>query len=117
MSLGQAQQIYNLLQQINNMLSQIEVTAGQKLERVATQTIMVEQALQRSLRLFQRMGLPENVERAITFIQRMISITNQLQFAVLALNAAVAGTPGGWVLLSVSAAMIAMDVGDLMMLG
>jgi len=119
-SLSDIQQIHGMLQQISVLLDEVDTktdTVQPKLERVAAETALVNQALRRSLRLFQRMGLPENVEFAITVIQRLIMIANQLRLTIVALNAMMAGTPGGAILFGVSVAMIALDVGDMMMMG
>jgi hypothetical protein len=119
-SLGDIQQIHSMLQQISRLLDEVDTKADAvkpRLESVTAEAALVNQALQKSLTLFQRMGLPENVEFAITVIQRLIMIANQLRLTIVALNAMMAGTPGGALLFGISAAMVAMDVGDLMMMG
>lgn len=119
-SLGNIQHIHSMLQEISQLLDEVNTkteTVQPKMEKVAVETALVNQALQKSLRLFQRMGLPENVEFAITIIQRLIAIANQLRLTIVALNAMMAGTPGGAILFGISVAMIALDVGDMMMMG
>lgn len=119
-SLGDIQQIHAMLQQISRLLDEVNtktVEAEPKLHRVAAETAIVNQAINKTLTMFQRMGLPENARLAIMIIQRLISIANQLRLTIVALNAMMAGTPGGALLFGVSAAMVALDVGDLMMMG
>lgn len=89
--------------------------AEKKLEQTALKATMVRQILARTTGMMRRMGLPENVEKAMTFMTRMINIAYQLQAMLVALNLALAGTPGGWLLAGLMGLAIVMDVGDLMM--
>lgn len=113
-SLGEIQQIHSMLQQIDKLLSEIDgksTITEQKLQKVATQAIMINQILQRSITLFRRLGLPEDIDSAIYKIQRLISIMNQVRLAAIALYAG----PGGVIIAGLSLLMVALDVGDLMM--
>jgi len=69
----------------------------------------------RTLGLFRRLGLPEPIDSAIAKVQRFIAVANQARLTCLALNAAMATTPFGWLLFGLSAATLALDAGDLMM--
>lgn len=88
--------------------------AEQKLTKTWLQAITVQQILMRTMSLVRRMGLPEDLERGAVFLTRFMGIVNQVRLAVIALNAALAGTPGGWILLSLAAVGLIMDVGDMM---
>lgn len=88
-------------------------SAEQKLTQTALKATMVRQILTRTTGLLRRMGLPENVEMAMTFMTRMISLGYQLQMMLVALNAALAGTPGGWLLAGLIGLGILLDAGDL----
>ena len=68
----------------------------------------LEQIILRSLVLTRRMGLPDDVSQAISSIQRMVSITRQLQLALTALNA----TPAGLVLGGIGLSMTAFSYAD-----
>ena len=118
MSLGETQQIFILLNEINNLLDAIDakcVTTEVKLNRVTTQAIMTTQILTKISSIMRRLGLPEDVERALMKLQRLISIANQLRLVIHATNAAMAGTPGGALIAGLGLLMMTLDVGDIMM--
>lgn len=69
----------------------------------------------RTLGLFRRLGLPAPIDAAISKIQRFIAVANQARLTTIALNAALASTPFGWLLFGLSAATLALDAGDLTM--
>ena len=69
----------------------------------------------RTLGLFRRLGLPEPIDQAIAKVQRFIAIANQARLTVIALNAAMATTPFGWILFGLSAATLVFDAGDFLM--
>jgi hypothetical protein len=71
----------------------------------------VQALLYRMLALIRRMGLPEDVEKAITRIQRLIAILNTLRLTLLALEAA--SGPIGWALFGVGMLGTIVSVGDL----
>ena len=54
----------------------------------------VQTALFRTIRIFSRMGLPEDIDRGIETVQRLISTLNQLRLTMIALEAA--SGPSGW---------------------
>lgn len=56
----------------------------------------LQTVLYRSLSLLQRLGLPEDVEKGIIFVRRMIAVLNELRLAILAVQAA--SGPIGWAL-------------------
>lgn len=58
--------------------------------------------LYRTLGLMRRLGLSENMEFAVTTMQRTIAVMNQLRLAALALQAA--SGPIGWALAAVGIA-------------
>jgi len=118
MSLAETQQIFNLLTQIDSLLSNIETktqTIPNKLQKVATQTVMIQQALTRTITLLRRMGMPEHLDAAAQKVLRFISLMNQARLAAIALSAALAGTPGGLLMLTLAGLGLIMDTGDLMM--
>ena len=118
MSLAETQQIFLLLTEIDKLLGQIDiktVDTEKKIQRVATQTIMLRQILTKTLGILRRLGLPENVDSAIFKIQRMIGIANQLRLVIYSLNAAMVGTPGGAILAGLGLFMVALDFGDILM--
>ena len=118
MSLGETQQIFILLTEINNLLDAIDtkaVNTEAKVQRVAIQTALLNQALQKSLIILRRLGLPEDVNSAVMKLQRLIGIANQLRLVIYALNAAMTGTPAGAILAGLGLIMVALDVGDIIM--
>ena len=103
-----------MLQQISVLLNEIDVKSGntkQRLQNTINQTLLLNQALNKSIALFRRMGLPEGVDSAIYKMQRLIQIINQVRLASIALYAG----PGGVIIAGLSLLMVALDVGDLMM--
>lgn len=90
----------------------LEVLVG---EKGATAVRNLQAAVYKTLGLFRRLGLPEPIDSAITKIQRFIAIANQARLTVIALNAAMATTPFGWILFGVSAATLVLDAGDFIM--
>ena len=118
MSLAETQQIFIMLTEIEQILGRIDVKAAdteEKLQRVATQTIMLQQALMKTITILRRLGLPEEINSAIIKLQRIIAIANQLRLVIYALNAAMAGTPAGAILAGLGLIMVALDVGDIIM--
>jgi hypothetical protein len=79
-------------------------------ESLQKQFVQLEQIILRSLVLTRRMGLPDDVSRAISGIQRMIVLTNQLRIAMLALQAA--SGPVGWALAGLGLAVTAFSYAD-----
>jgi len=66
--------------------------------------------LLRTLSLMRRLGLPEDIERSITVIQKFILAMNQARLAALALQAA--SGPVGWGIAAVGIAGTAMTYFD-----
>lgn len=66
--------------------------------------------LLRSLSLMRRLGLPEDIQRGITVIQRFILAVNQARLAALALQAA--SGPVGWGIAAVGIAGTALTYFD-----
>lgn len=118
MSLAETQQIFLLLTEIDALLDKIEtktVTTEKKLQRVATQTVLVNQILLKTLNILRRMGLPEEINSVVMKLQRLIGIANQMRLVIYALNAAMMGTPAGAILAGLGMIMVALDVGDILM--
>lgn len=59
----------------------------------------LETLLYRTLGLLRRAGLPEDIEKGIAFVQRLIATLNALRLAIIALQAA--SGPIGWGLAAV----------------
>lgn len=62
--------------------------------RVLRDIQLVNTAFNRVVSVLRKMGLPENVMEAISFVQRLIMLVNQLRLAMIALQAATG--PYGW---------------------
>ena len=65
----------------------------------------------RTISILRKMGLPENIMQAITFIQRMIALLNQLRLTMLALQAA--SGPYGWTMALLSLAGTQLTAADM----
>ena len=72
----------------------------------------LEQIILRSLTLTRKMGLPDDVSKAINSIQRMLLLTNQLNIALNALAAASATNPAGAILAITGMAITAFSYAD-----
>ena len=82
-------------------------------EQAYTQLRKYQTLLYRSLGLVRRLtGGDENLDRAISLMQRAIAITNQLRLAMIALHAA--SGPVGWGLAAIGIAESALTLNDFM---
>jgi hypothetical protein len=71
----------------------------------------LELLLYRSIALLGRLGLPENIDQAISKVQRLIMTIRLLHTAMIALEAA--SGPIGWALALVGVASALLSTGDL----
>lgn len=69
-------------------------------EEALTNIRRAQTVLYRTLGLMRRLGLPEDMEVAVTTVQRLIMVMNQLRLAAIALQAA--SGPIGWAMAAVS---------------
>ncbi len=67
--------------------------------KAETQLRQVETLLYRSLALFGRLGLPENIDAAINKVERLVMVIRLLHTSAIALEAATG--PVGWALAGV----------------
>ncbi len=91
--------------------TEIEYLLTVDVEKCSTQIRQMEALLYRTIGLIRRLGLPEDIENAITRIQRLIMTVRIAHAAMIALHAA--SGPVGWALAGVgivSAAWTAYDV-------
>lgn len=74
----------------------------------------LETILYRTLGLMQRLGLPEDMKVAISRIQRLIAVLNQLRLALIAVQAArlSTGDPLAWAMAGLGAATFLVSAGD-----
>lgn len=72
---------------------------------------MLETLLNRTLSLMRRFGLPEDVEKGIMEVQRLIAALNALRLTILAVQAA--SGPIGWAFAAVGAVGTAISFVDL----
>jgi len=79
-------------------------------EDAREQIQQLERLIFRTLSLFRRMGLPEEVAQIIDRVQRLISVLRMLRLTFM-LTQAAAG-PIGWAMLAVSAATTLYEVGE-----
>lgn len=73
----------------------------------------VQTVLYRTLDLVKRLSGDENIDQAITKIQRMIAIINQLRLTIIALEAA--SGPIGWLLAGIGAASFLVTTAEFAM--
>ena len=114
-ALGDIQQIYVMLQQIDKLLSHIET---ETLPRLKTRTestmkkfLQFQSLLYGTLGLLRRMGGgDENVMRIIAKTQQLISTLNMLRISIMALQAA--SGPLGWGLAVIGLAGTVLTMGD-----
>jgi len=88
-SLGDIQQIYSLLQEIDQLLSRIEVhsqTTETKVRSTIQSVQRLEQVMLRYLAIAKRMGLPEDIDRAINFVSQMIVTARMLHMSLTVLE-------------------------------
>lgn len=108
-TLAEAKQILTVLAEIETTLDRIDakLTSGEVQAAEATLIFAdLQNAMQDVFSILRQMDLPEEVEGAIRFLQRLTAIANSLRIAVIALNAA--SGPTSWLLaaLGVSASLI-----------
>ncbi len=103
-NLGDIQQLYSNLQQIDDLLGKVQV----KTETLRTETAHasgelreIEYLFYRVTSLMGRMGLPPEMDRAIMLIQRMVLMVRMLHSAIMLMEMT---TPYGLVLGLVSLA-------------
>ena len=114
-SLSDIQQIYALLQAIDELLNNIDgkLDTVEKKATVTTTSIrQFEQILIRSLILTRRLGLSDDLSNAAAQIQRTILLVYQLNSALAALAAASMANPVGLILAVTGIAITAFNVAD-----
>lgn len=89
--------------------------AARDLTDVIAKALYAQRLLRRTLSFLKRISGSEDANRFISLMTRAISLVYTLRVAVVALNAAMAAGPAGWLLAGISVAMLALDVGDLLM--
>lgn len=118
MSLGEMQQLFGLVQEIDQMLGSIEqkTQALEKATPEVTQTGLTTQQTTRAIYRFNsilaHMGLPPNVNDAIRKFQQLIFMTRMLQMSLTFLSLS---TPYGYIMGGLGAVSIAMSSSDWMM--
>ena len=114
-SLSDIQQIYALLQAIDELLNNIDgkLDTVEKKATVTTASLrQFEQILIRSLILTRRLGLSDDLSDGAAQIQRTILLVYQLNSALAALSAASMANPVGLVLAVTGIAITAFNVAD-----
>jgi hypothetical protein len=102
MSLGEITELYSTLQEIDVMLSKIEVrtvTLKTEVGHGAGQLREFEYILYRTTALLSRMHLPKEIDSAISMLQRMIITVRILHSSMIMLEST---TPYGWILAGLS---------------
>jgi hypothetical protein len=102
-SLGDVQQLYSNLQEIELFISKIQIkTETLRVESVHAvgEVRELEYVFYRVTGLMGRMGLPPEVDRAIHVLQRMILIARMLHTTIMMMEMS---TPYGWILAAVTA--------------
>jgi hypothetical protein len=98
LSLGEAREIYNYLERINNLLDRAEAKTN-KLKVEASHATgrlrEMEYVLFRITSLLRRMGLSDEVNTAIQRLQNLILVIRMVHSALMYLEA---GTPYGWII-------------------
>ena len=93
-SLQQARELYTLLCEIDQKLDDVETKS-----KTATVTYAdLYNAMQDVFLIARNLGLPDDVEHAITVIHRLIMAMNSLRIALIAIEAATVTSPVGWAL-------------------
>jgi uncharacterized protein YaaW (UPF0174 family) len=80
-------------------------------EQCVSEIRRLETLLYRSLALAKRLGLPENINQAISQIQRLTMVIRMLHTAIIALQAA--SGPIGWALAGVGIASAGLTIIDM----
>jgi len=110
--MGEIQQVHEMLIKIDSLLSSIETkteSVDKKTERISgrgSELKEIEYIFYRVSSIMRRMGLPEDIDRAITQLQKAILTVRMLTTALYYLES---GTPYGWamaILGAVGAALI-----------
>ena len=82
-------------------------------EQTFSQVRRLELLLYRTIGLIRRLGLPENIEEAISKIQRLVMVIRLAHSAIIAFQ--VASGPIGWALAAVSIGTAAVTAGEFVM--
>lgn len=90
-SLTQAKALYALLIDIEQKLDSVDT----KTKQATISYSDLYNVLQDVFIIVKELGLPDDVEHAITVVHRLIVAMNSLRIAMLALNAATMTTPAG----------------------
>ena len=115
LSLGDIQQIYTMLQEINRLLADIEVNLERVDQKAKTTHLSMSKALAVAsglLSLLRRMGLPEDANKALLVLQRYVMWMQQL---IILSNLMLTATgPVGWVLAGLGIAGAVLSFSDVM---
>jgi hypothetical protein len=112
-SLGDIQQIYTMLQEVDRLLSKIDAHADSTTEKTKTlqhSFNQLEQVALRYLLIARRLGLPDDAQRALDLLARTIIMLRQAQIAVNLL--VTASGPLGWAMALASVGMVAVSGAD-----
>jgi hypothetical protein len=113
-SLGDIQQIYNLLQQIDALLTKIEShskTTDRDIKQVTESYDKLEQVALRYLAIANRLGFTGDAQATITTIAQLIVMARQAQIAFSMLEASMG--PVGWAMFAASGIMIGLSATEL----
>lgn len=91
-SLAEARQLYSTLSDIEQQLETVE----SKTKQTTVSYADLYNVLQDIFIITKRMGLPEEAEELLNYIQRLIALANSLRIAFIALHAA--SGPVGWLI-------------------
>ena len=100
-SLAQARELYNLLIEIDQKLTQTE-TSAKKAELSYADLYNV---LQDVFFIIKQMGLPPEVEQTIMLVHRLVIAMNSLRLALNALTIATITSPVGWLIAGLGASV------------
>jgi hypothetical protein len=89
---------------------EVSFTLQLTVDQTITELRRLQTAIHQSLALFTKMGLPPEINKQITLIQRSISVMNQARLAAIALHAGLG--PIGWILGAIGIAGAAVSAFD-----
>lgn len=116
MSLGEIQQIYELLTKINDSLGDVDAkvtTLDRETPAIAQQSLTLQQAIRIAFRFnstLSHMGLPPNVQQSISILQRMVFMMEMAYHSARLLQM---GTPYGLIVGVLGGISVALSATDL----
>jgi len=112
-SLGDIQQMYSMLQEMDRMLSRINTglnDAEINAKKTQEQFDRLESIALRYMVIVGRLGLPEDANMLLQKVAMMIIALKQLEMTIIATQAVLAGSgPVGWLALGASATYTALS--------